>query len=224
MHAGICDNRMWDAVAPALADAELHELRGFGDTPAARGRFSHADDLELRLAGEPRALVGASYGGQVCLELAARRPDLVTDLVLLDAALPDHDWSPAILDYAAAEERLLEAGDVDGAVALNVDFWVGAAAPAVRDLVATMQRRAFELQLGVDNEDVQPEAIDLRAIRARTLVVWGERDHADFALIGARLGREIADAKTAVVAGAGHLPALEQPDTVKALLERFLQH
>jgi pimeloyl-ACP methyl ester carboxylesterase len=41
-------------------------------------------------------LVGASYGGKVCLEVASSRPELVTALVLLDAPLPDHDWSEEI--------------------------------------------------------------------------------------------------------------------------------
>jgi 3-oxoadipate enol-lactonase len=60
---------------------------------------------------EPVALVGASYGGLVCLDFAARCPELVTKLVLLDAALPDHDWSDEL--RASAEE---EAGDLDAAV------------------------------------------------------------------------------------------------------------
>ena len=45
----------------------------------------------------------------------------MTALVLLDAPLPDHDWSdPGLLAYAEEEERLLEAGDLDAVAELNL--------------------------------------------------------------------------------------------------------
>jgi pimeloyl-ACP methyl ester carboxylesterase len=47
----------------------------------------------------PVTLVGASYGGLVCLDFAARRPELVTELVLLDAPLPDHKWSDEVVAW-----------------------------------------------------------------------------------------------------------------------------
>ena len=75
------------------------------------------------MAGEPAALVGSSYGGLVCLDFAARNPDLVTDLVLLDAPLPDHEWSDEMEAYGDEEVRLLEAGDLDAATELNLSFW-----------------------------------------------------------------------------------------------------
>jgi 3-oxoadipate enol-lactonase len=212
---------MW---GPLLAEldfpAEPHELRGFGDTPMPAADFSHADDLEAKL---PAALTGASFGGLVCLEAAARWPELVRELVVIGAPLPDHDWSRELVDYGAEEERLIEAGDLEGAIALNIDVWAPCAAPEVKQLIATMQRRAFELQLPADAEAIEPESIDLAAIQARTLVVWGDRDHTDFAEIGQRLGREIGGAKTAVIQGAGHLPALERPAATAALLNGFFQ-
>ena len=87
VHSGICDARMWDGFD--LPGATTHEMRGFGGTPLPpAGEFSHPEDLEQALGGQPAALVGASFGGLVCLELAARRPELVSDLVLLDAPPP----------------------------------------------------------------------------------------------------------------------------------------
>jgi 3-oxoadipate enol-lactonase len=225
VHAGACDNRMWGSVTPALDDGievELHELRGFGETPLGVGPVAHADDLEARLT-EPCALVGASFGGLLCLEVAARRPDLVTALVLLDALLLEHDWSPELLAIFEEEERLLEAGDVVAAAALNVRSWAGHATSEVQQLVFEMQRRAFELQLSAPAEQLLPQGVDLGAIQAPALVVWGDRDHADFIAISQRLAREIPGAETAVVEGSGHLPALERPEAVSRLLNGFLQ-
>ena len=216
---------MWDGFEPLLGDGRRvirHELRGFGDTPPpASGRFSHASDLEAALDG-PAVLVGASFGGLVCLELAERRPDLVAGLVLLGAPLPDHDFSEELEAYDAEEERLLEAGDADGATELNVEFWVGGADPDVREAVRVMQRRAFELQLASDAEPEMAESIDLGRIEARALVVAGERDHEDFRRIARRLAAELPDASEATVAGAGHLPALERPAETARLVLAFL--
>jgi 3-oxoadipate enol-lactonase len=164
------------------------------------------------------ALVGASFGGEVCLEVAARRPELVGELVLLDARVPDHDWSEEIVSFAEEEDRLLEEGDLDAAADLNARFW----APSVADRVRPMQRRSFELQVGSAAEEIVPERIELGAIRARTLVVVGEEDKGDFRAIAARLAEEIPDAELVTMPGVTHLPSLERPDQTAALVRRFL--
>ena len=163
-------------------------------------------------ADAPVALVGASYGGLVCLDFAARHPELVTELVLLDAPLPDHEWSDEVVTYAEEEERLLEAGDLDAATELNLAFW----APSVADRLRPMTRWSLELEID------EIEEVDLGAVRARTLVAVGEHDKADFHAIADRLARELPAAEHAVISGAGHLPAVERPEATAALVRRFL--
>ena len=160
----------------------------------------------------PSALVGSSYGGLVCLEAAARQPELVTELVLLDAPLPDHEWSDEMQAYGDEEERLIEAGDLDAATELNLAFW----APAMADRLRPMTRWSLELDV------VEVEEVDLSAVRARTLVAVGEHDKADFRAIAERLARELPNAQLAVIEGAGHLPSMERPDETAALVRRFL--
>jgi 3-oxoadipate enol-lactonase len=211
---------MWDGFE--LPGATRHELRGFGQTPLPpAGEVSDADDLAEVLDGDPAALVGASYGGWVCLQVAAARPELVTDLVLLGAPLPDHDWSQEILDVRKEEEGLLEQGDLRGAAILNADFWLESDEP--RDRVIAMQERAFELQAESEAESIEPETIDLTRVTARTLVAVGALDKRDFHEIAARLAREIPGATSAVIEGAGHLPSLERPEQTARLVRDFLR-
>jgi 3-oxoadipate enol-lactonase len=217
---------MWDRLAVELGSADAlvrHELRGFGDTPLPpEGEFSHAGDLGAALA-DPSVLVGASFGGLVCLELAAERPDLVRGLFLMAPALPDHEWSREAEAFFDEEDRLLEAGDVDAATELNVSFWVGRADPSVQEAVRRMQRRAFELQLASEAEGVVADEIDLSAVRAPAMVVTGECDREDFQQIAARLLIELPDERAGNIPGAGHLPALERPRETAALLADFLE-
>jgi 3-oxoadipate enol-lactonase len=217
VHAGICDASMWDGFD--LPGAERHEVRGFGNTPLPEsGEVSDADDLEACLSDGPAALVGASFGGQVCLEVAARRPALVSELVLLASRVPDYEWSDEIIAFAEEEDRLLEEGDLDAAADLNARFW----APSVAERVRPMQRRSFELQVSSAAEALEPERIDLGAIHARTLVVVGEEDRADFRAIAKRLAEEIPDAELVTMPGVTHLPSLERPEETAALVRRFL--
>jgi 3-oxoadipate enol-lactonase len=219
VHSGVADATMWDGFD--LPGAIRHEMRGFGRTPLPpAGEFSHAEDLIEALGGQPTALVGASYGGWVCLQVAAQSPQLVTDLVLLDAAVPDHDWSQEIRNYGSEEQALLEQGDLRGAAILNADFWLESEAP--RQRVIEMQERAFQLESESEAEEISPETVDMSAVLARTLVVVGELDKSDFREIGERLAREIPGAEHAIIAGAGHLPALECPNETAQLVKEFL--
>ena len=194
VHSGIASPEMWD-------DFEL---------PGEVRRHSLSEPLS---AEAPVALVGASYGGLVCLDFAARHPKLVTELVLLDSPLPDHDWSDEVIEYAEEEERLLEAGDLDAATELNLAFW----APSVADRLRPMTRWSLELEID------EIEEVDLGAVRARTLVAVGEHDKADFHAIADRLAREIPSAEGVVIEGAGHLPALEQPARTAGIVQTFLR-
>jgi 3-oxoadipate enol-lactonase len=209
---------MWDGFN---VPGTRYEIRGFGQTPLPpTGEVSDAEDLIEALGGEPAALVGASFGGWVCLQVAASRPELVTDLVVLGAPLPDHEWSKEIEDLRREEEGLLEQGDLRGAAILNADFWLQSAEP--RDSVIAMQERAFELQMESEAEPVEPDSIDLSTITARTLVGVGELDKPDFHAIAERLATEIPDTESVVIAGAGHLPSLDRPEPTASIICRFL--
>ena len=55
-----------------------------------------------------------------------------------------------------------------------------------------------------------------------TLVIAGERDKHDFRAIAAKIAAEAPNARLELVAGAGHLVALDRPDAFNRLLLEFL--
>lgn len=92
---GLASNaRMWDGVAEALVTAGHRvftaDLRGHGRSSKPRGPYdipTVAHDLAALIEGlrlERPVVAGQSWGGNVVLELASRRPDLVRGLVCVD--------------------------------------------------------------------------------------------------------------------------------------------
>ncbi|MGC5017336.1 alpha/beta fold hydrolase [Micromonospora sp. DT47] len=232
LHSTACDRRMWDPQLPVLVDAGYRvvraDLRGFGDSPMPDRPWNNAQDVvdlldELGVADA--ALVAASGGGRVALEIAARWPDRVTALALLCTALSGHEPSAELRAFGEREDALLEAGDVAGATELNVQTWLGPHADeATREKVRRMQRHAFEVQLAAVEEfpPIRVET-DLSAITAPSLLVSGGHDLADFRQIAARLSEQLADARLLELPWAGHLPSVERPDEVNPVLVDFLR-
>lgn len=231
LHSSVCDRRMWRPQVGPLRDAGFRVLavdfRGFGDTPAPTETYDNAADVIALLDAygiAQASLVGASMGGQVAHELAARWPDRVGALVLLCAALRGQTPTPAITAFSDGEDALLEAGDVDAAVKLNVDTFLGPrATDETREQVAAMQRRAFEVQLAADDVASVQVDTELSAITARTLVVSGAHDVDFFGDIARRLTAEIPGARHTALDWAGHLPSLEDPAALNPLLLDFLR-
>jgi 3-oxoadipate enol-lactonase len=233
LHSGVCDRRMWDVPFAALAAAGHRvvrcDLRGFGETPVD-APHTHADDVRdlLDHLGTARAaVVGSSFGGEVALELAARHPGRVSALALLGSGMPGREPSEELRSWGGREDALLEAGDLDAAVELNVDTWLGPeAGEEARVLVREMQRRAFEVQLPVPDEHgpvdpgVTPE--ELAGIRVPALVAVGRHDLPDFRAAADDLTRLLPAARRVDLDWAGHLPALERPDETARLLVAFL--
>ncbi|MFN0153191.1 MAG: alpha/beta fold hydrolase [Gaiella sp.] len=229
LHAGIADTRMWEPQWHTWA-SRFHligiDRRGYGRSDAPHGTHAHAADVVavLDALGLDRvAVVGASFGGLVALDLAAAHPERVARLALAAPALPDQEWSGEMRAYHDEEERLWEAGELDGATELNVRFWLPGAAPAVQAAIREQQRLAFAKEGDAESvfltEDI-PAALD--TISAPTLVVVGARDKADFWAIAERVASAIPGARLAVVDEASHLPSLERPEAFEQEVLPFL--
>ncbi len=232
LHAGIADSRMWDpqwTTWPAHRAVTRLDFRGFGRSGRPVGAFSHAGDVldVLDASGIDRAaLVGASLGGRVALDLAAAHPERVTGLVLAAPPLPGHAWSEEMRTFSADEDEALDAGDLDAATEVNVEFWLPSSREEVRAAIREQQLNAFRLQVPDEwDESLLTEDLvsTLPAVAAPTLVLTGEQDRGDFIAIADRLAATLPNARRESIAGACHLPSLEQPAAFDALVLPFLE-
>jgi 3-oxoadipate enol-lactonase len=233
LHAGVADRRMWTALLPVLAErfrVLAPDLPGYGDAPLSPGPFSNAAEVLAFLDDEGLgsvALVGSSFGGRVALEVATASPDRVDRLVLLCPALRGVAPTAASEAFDAEEERLLEAGDVTGAVRLNVQTWLGPEADdSARDLLTRMQRRAFDVQLAADEWPDPPtparDDVDLTGLAVPTAVFVGAHD-VDWLQQAAReVAAGVRGATLVELDWAGHLPALERPAETACLVHDAL--
>jgi 3-oxoadipate enol-lactonase len=230
LHSTTSDSRQWDRQRAELAAESTVvtlDLRGFGRSPLPPEPYSDAEDV-LRVLDHlgiaTTALVGSSGGGLVALQLASAAPERVSTLVLLCAAAPGVEPTPELRAFAQREEGLLEAGDVEAATELNVRTWLGPdAGDEARELLRTMQRQAFTVQLtAAEQAEGRELDVDLARITVPTTVVCGRHDLDFFRTVGQHLVAGLPAAEYVELPWAGHLPNLERPEETTALIRRAI--
>jgi len=219
----LCDAGLWrhqlDALAP-VADCAVADLTLDDSLEAMAARA---------MEGLPRqfSVVALSMGGYVAFELLRQASGRVARLCLMDtSARPD---TPA----AARRRRGLMALVARGgrfrgvtprllADLLHPDRIGDAALTQLISGMADRLGKAIYLRQQaaiLSRPDSRP---DLPGIRVPTLVVVGEADALTPPPFAAEIAAGIPGALLRTVAGAGHLPPLEQPEQVSAMLLQWL--
>jgi pimeloyl-ACP methyl ester carboxylesterase len=240
LHAGVCDRRCWREVGARLAgagrDVVAYDRRGFGDVAPARAPFRHVDDLLAVLdavsPGAPAWVVGSSMGGQVALDAALEAPDRVAGLVLLAPAISgapeveDEVVIAATNGLAEAIDAAWTAGAVEECNALEVRLWLdGPGGPEGR---VSGPRRELALDMNrIVIANGEPEADGASGVDAAgrvheiaipAIVACGELDVALQLQRSAELADALANATYRSLPGRAHLPYLEAPDEIAALI------
>ena len=107
-------------------------------------------------------LVGNSFGGAVALRTALAHPDRVERLALVGPGFPGWSFGEEMHANWEQVQAAFDAGDLEAAAELSVDFWVGAAASRLRAPAAAARARA--------RRGAEPDAGGRLAGRAAALV------------------------------------------------------
>jgi pimeloyl-ACP methyl ester carboxylesterase len=235
LHANGSDHHDFDAVAPTLAGSwTVHELDwpGHGDSGPALDAgacvFAAALPTVLdALGGGPFVLLGNSVGGFAAIRTAARRPDLVAALVLVDPGGFTRHWAGTTLACRALGSRAMAPHAMRWLPRLSLrrhTEWTAAAveravvAAGDPDRVAVFA--AMWRSFAVPCHDA---TVDAPEVHAPALVVWGTRDPVlPWRTDGRRAMRSLPGARS-VTLRCGHQAHLEMPEPFLNAVERFLR-
>lgn len=226
------DFRMWRDVVVRLAGEVTivtYDTRGHGLSEVARTPYSMQtlardlaallDHLRIRRA----IICGVSVGGLIAQQLYALRPELVEALILCDTL-------PKIGDEAFWNARIarIEAEGLAAVADGILERWF---TPEFRhpdnpDYVG--YRTMFERQpvAGYLATCVALRDADLRAlaprIRVPTICIAGDQDGSTPAAAVADFARTIPNARFERIEACGHLPSVEQPEALTAIMRAFM--
>jgi pimeloyl-ACP methyl ester carboxylesterase len=205
-----------------------------GTTPGEPDTIQHVDSLwdlvlcydELleHLKLRDVMLAGHSFGAMMACEVAAMHSSRVKRLVLIDPIGLWRDNAPVI------NWMLLGPPEMPAYVFEKPD---GAAAKALFSVPddpeeAALARTRLTWAMGATGKFIWPipdKGLKKRIhrIAAPTLLVWGEGDRLVPRAYAKEFAGRLADTRLEVVAGAGHAPHLEQPESTARVVQVFLK-
>ncbi len=226
------DFRIWDAVSERLAgrcamlfyDSRGHGLSAIGETPY-RIETLAADLAALieQAARGPAIVVGLSVGGMIAQQLAAARPDLVRALVLCDTAHrigTDELWNSRIATVktkgiAAMSDAILERWFTPAFRSPGNPLFAGCR--------AMLERQPAE---GYAATCAALRDADLTHSSARlavpTQLVGGDQDGSTPPDLVRQTAALIPGARFELIENCAHIPCVEQPERLAALISGFV--
>jgi len=238
LHGWSAFKELWWSTLLALAphaQAYAPDMPGHGDSPLLSS--ANMPQIAERIAqfcaarGHDRVvLVGHSMSGNIALELALARPELVERLVLVDPAVQPADLPPYTRSYldqtfgwAALRTSMAAARQLSiiGRLVPH-EHQGGVVLPALRRVSYMARHDADALRVLLDSLFDNPIGPRLAEVRPPTLVISGEFDPLVPPPLSRRVASVIPGAQYAVIRRAAHNPMDERPREFNAVLLDFL--
>lgn len=237
LHAGVCDSRSWQRVAPALTDLAgvwAYDRPGFGGTPPTADSRDHVADavafLDANVTG-PAWLVGSSAGGAVALDVACAARQGGRSVLLAPAitGAPDPTLNTREQQLGGLIDRATQAGDLDEVNRYEVWFWLdgpeqpeGRVGGPARLLALNMNRTILTHGEG----GVFDESVDawnrLDELTIPVTVAVGEYDATFVGGQARQLAAGVTGATFVDLHGSAHLPYLDVPEQVIRIVQAAL--
>ena len=234
VHAIGCDHRMWDGLGTALSPrfrVIRMDVRGHGRSAVTPRPYSldqladDARDLLDSLKIDKAHWVGLSMGGMIGQAFALRHPQRLRKLVLANTTSTYGTQGPEMWEarakavgeggMAAVKELAMQRYFTDDFRASSSDVVdrIGSG------FLATDPEGYIACCNAIRDLDFSG---DLHRIKAPTLVIAGEKDVGTPVAMSKAIADAIPGATLAVIPGAAHLSAVENPEEFNRLVEDFL--
>jgi 3-oxoadipate enol-lactonase len=241
-HGLLMDHSMFAAQVEEFAKnyrVIAYDHRGQGNSPEAASGYD-MDNIARDAAGLIKALkafpchfAGLSMGGFTGMRLAAREPELLRTLTLMNTGAQREPLLGRIRYNFLAQ--LVKLVGTRPFVSIAVKELFGKSTRASRhpatqamlsewtEKLASRPKNVAKALLGVMNRQEFSE-VELKKIQCPTLVLSGEDDGAQPPVLSERMAKSIPNAKTVRIPACGHSSSLEQPaaviDAMRELIAR----
>ncbi len=212
-----------------------YDHRGQGQTEATLDGYDmetlYADAVQLieKLVGKPVIFGGLSMGGFMGMRLAARRPDLIQKLILMEtSADPEPVENHGKYRFLNGIVKYLGFSLVVSSV-MKIMF----GQKFLHDANRASERKYWEQQLKKNNRSSITRAVDgviqrkgiadeLHLVTCPTLILVGDQDVATVPDKARKIHALIPHSKLVVFAGGGHTSSVEEPEVYNREIEAFL--
>lgn len=213
-----------------------YDRRGYARSLAAGPPASftqQVDDLEEILDRRPAVLAGHSFGGLICLALAARQPGVVRAVLAYEAPMTWEPWWPTGSGRRVPDARATRGGVLDPANADPHDAAEWFLRRMIGDHVwerlprgMRAERRAEGPTLVAELHSVRPPApvpYDPSAIVVPVVAAHGSEARPHHKRATGELARRAPLGELAVIEGAGHGAHLTHPEAFAGLVQRAVE-
>jgi len=195
------------------------DLPGFGGSPVPKTVWGVGDYAEMvkgfieKLGLSNVIIVGHSFGGRVGIKLAAKYPQLISRLILVDAAgFVTNSPRKAFFRFLAKIVSPFFRFSFTGGLRKKIYQFIGA-----EDYLATPElQKTF---VSVVNEDLSE---DMKKIVCPTLIIYGENDVDTPVEFGKQMQLKIKNSKLKILSNAGHFSFLDQPEEFVKIFKEFV--
>jgi pimeloyl-ACP methyl ester carboxylesterase len=242
LHGFFFDGTLWCRNLDALAQSftvYVLDLWGFGYSeritePSYEAYVEQLAAFMQALDIEKASLIGQSLGGGLAIQFSVQFPGKVDKLVLVDSAgLPNPEpFSARLFKIRGVGERLMAIPGNAIRSRMLRDFFLYRAETVSPDLfrrltwfqrIAGTSASALALMRCGFADKLEAAVQRLAALDLPVLLVWGAQDRAIPLALGQRMHHMLPSSRLAIIADAGHVPNLEQPDDFNSQVVPFLR-
>jgi len=197
----------------------LLDLPGYGKSQTPKVNFNLENYAEIvnkfieKLNLQKPSVIGHSFGGAVLIKLASLDENSIDKLILIGASgIRNKKLKKSIIKSIAKAISPLFRPKFMQDMRINLYRMIGS-----DDYVATPHLK--EIYLNVIKEDLTE---DLKKIRNKTLLIWGEKDKDTPLRDGLLMKKNIKNSRLNIIKSAGHFSFITDSDLVSDYIINFI--